>query len=289
MTTGHVLTSMWDWEPTVLAGCAALAAGYVVVARPRGIRAVSFMAGVLTLLLALISPLDALGDTYLFSAHMLQHFLLILVVPPLLLLGIPPWVAERALRWEPASRAERVLGQPVLAWLVAIGTLWAWHAPALYDAALANEGLHVVQHLCFLVTSTIFWWVVIAPVPERRRLNLLATTAYLLLASLASSLLGVILTFAPPGLYPAYLHPAGDPGIVALVRRGWGFSAAVDQQVGGLIMWVGNSPIYVVACLAVLARWYREPEPDSALVYDEPDVQTVPHLPVAPTRAGHQD
>jgi len=97
--------STWDWEPTVLAGCAALAVGYVVVVRPRGIRAVSFMAGVLTLLLALISPLDALGDTYLFSAHMLQHVLLILVVPPLLLLGIPPQVAERALRWEPASRA----------------------------------------------------------------------------------------------------------------------------------------------------------------------------------------
>jgi cytochrome c oxidase assembly factor CtaG len=289
MTTGQVLTSTWDWEPTVLVGCAALAAGYVVVARPPGIRAVSFMAGVLTLLLALISPLDALGDTYLFSAHMLQHVLLILVVPPLLLLGIPPRMAARALRWEPASRAERVLGQPVLAWLVAIGTLWAWHAPALYDAALANEALHVVQHLCFLVTSTIFWWVVIAPVPERRRLNLLGSTAYLLLTSLASSLLGVILTFAPPGLYPAYLHPAGAPGIVALVRQGWGFSAAVDQQVGGLIMWVGNSPIYVVACLAALARWYREPEPDSALVYDEPDMQTVAHLPVAPTRAGHQD
>src|SRR5919202_999215 len=207
MTTGQLLTSTWDWEPTVLAGCAALAAGYVVVARPRGIRAVSFMAGVLTLLLALISPLDALGDTYLFSAHMLQHFLLILVVPPLLLLGIPPRMAERALRWEPASWAEWVFGQPVLAWLLGIGSLWVWHAPALYDAALANEGLHVVQHLCFLVTSTIFWWVVIAPVPERWRLNLLASAAYLLLASLVSSLLGVILTFAPPGLYPPYLHP----------------------------------------------------------------------------------
>src|ERR687888_615450 len=147
MSTGQLLTSTWDWEPTVLAGCAALAAGYVVVARPRGIRAVSFMAGVLALLLALPSPLDALGDTYLFSAHMLQHFLLILVVPPLLLLGIPPQAAERALRWEPASRAERVLGQPLLAWLGGIGTLWVWHAPALYDAALGNGGLHIVQHL----------------------------------------------------------------------------------------------------------------------------------------------
>jgi cytochrome c oxidase assembly factor CtaG len=289
MTTGQVVMSTWDWEPTVLAGCAALAAGYVVVARPLGIRAVSFMAGVLTLLLALTSPLDALGDTYLFSAHMLQHFLLILVVPPLLLLGIPLQVAERALRWAPASRAERVLGQPVLAWLLGIGTLWACHAPALYDAALANEGIHVVQHLGFLVTSTIFWWVVIAPVPERRRLNLLGTTVYLLLASLASSLLGIIITFAPPGLYPPYLHPAGAPGIVALIRQGWGFSAADDQQVGGLMMWVGNSPVYVVACLAALARWYREPEPDIAIVDDEPEMETIPVLTVAGTRAGHQD
>ena len=98
MTSGQLLTSAWNWEPTVLAGCAALAAGYVVVARPLGIRAVSFMAGVLALLLALTSPLDTLGDTYLLSAHMLQHFLLILVVPPLLLLGIPPRVAERVRR-----------------------------------------------------------------------------------------------------------------------------------------------------------------------------------------------
>jgi cytochrome c oxidase assembly factor CtaG len=220
---------------------------------------------------------------------MLQHFLLILVVPPLLLLGIPPRIAERALRWEPASRAERVVGQPVLAWLLGIGTLWVWHTPALYDVALGNKGLHVVQHLGFLVTSTIFWWVVIAPVPERRRLNLLGTTAYLLVASLASSLLGIIVTFAPPGLYPPYLHPAGAPGIVALIRQGWGFSAADDQQVGGLLMWVGNSPVYVVACLAALARWYREPEPDIAIVYDEPEMETIPDLTVAGTRAGHQD
>jgi cytochrome c oxidase assembly factor CtaG len=222
---------------------------------------------VLVLLLALVSPLDTLGDTYLFSAHMLQHFLLTLVVPPLLLLGLPPRVVARLLRWTPAERAERVLGQPVLAWIVGTGTLWVWHAPALYDAALGNEGVHVLQHLCFLVAWTIFWWPVIAPVAERRRLSFMGTLAYLVLASMANSLLGIILTFASPGLYPAYLHPAGSPAVLALVRQGWGLYPAVDQQAGGLLMWVGGMHIFAAACLGALIRWYREPEPD--IVYDE--------------------
>jgi cytochrome c oxidase assembly factor CtaG len=225
------------------------------------------MAGVLVLLLALVSPLDTLGDTYLFSAHMLQHFLLTLVVPPLLLLGLPPRVVARLLQWTPADRVERVLGQPVLAWIVGTGTLWIWHAPALYDAALGNEGIHVLQHLCFLVAWTIFWWPVIAPLAERRRLSFPGTLAYLIPASMANSLLGIILTFASPGLYPSYLHPAGAPGVLALVRQGWGLYPAVDQQAGGLLMWVGAMHIFAAACIGALIRWYREPEPD--IVYDE--------------------
>jgi cytochrome c oxidase assembly factor CtaG len=198
---------------------------------------------------------------------MLQHFLLTLVVPPLLLLGLPPRVAARLLQWKPADRAERVLGQPALAWIVGTGTLWVWHAPALYDAALANEGIHVLQHLCFLVASTIFWWPVIAPVAERRRLSFLGTLAYLIPASMANSLLGIILTFASPGLYPAYLHAVGSPAVLALVRQGWGLYPTVDQQAGGLLMWVGGMHIFAAACLGALIRWYREPEPD--IVYDE--------------------
>lgn len=259
MTTWHLLTSAWDWEPTVLVGCAALLAAYDLVARPLTARAWCFGSGVLVLLLALVSPLDTLGDTYLFSAHMLQHMLLILVAPPLLLLGIPPEVWARLLRWAPARRAERLLGRPPRSWLLGICTLWLWHAPVLYDAAVANEGVHILQHLCFLVTATIFWWPVITPLAERR-LAFPAVIFYLVAAAFVSSILGVIITFAPPGLYPAYEHPVDRLGALSLIRQGWGLSYALDQQVGGVIMWVTGGPIYLVSALWALGRWFAEPE-----------------------------
>jgi len=166
MTTQQLLLTAWDWEPTVLIGCAALLVGYWVEARPVTARVALFVTAVVVMLLALLSPIDTLGDGYLFSAHMLQHLLLVLVVPPLLLLGIPPQVFERLLRWTPADKIERVLGRPLLAWSLGVGVLWVWHAPALYDLALRYQGVHVLQHLCFLVAATIFWWPVIAPSPS---------------------------------------------------------------------------------------------------------------------------
>jgi len=198
---------------------------------------------------------------------MLQHLLLVLVVPPLLLLGIPPRVFERLLRWTPAGRTERALGRPLLAWSLGIGTLWVWHAPALYDLALRYQGVHVLQHLCFLVAATIFWWPVIAPLPERRQLPALGAVVYLIAGGLTSSLLGIIITLAPLGLYPAYLHPVDRLGILPLIRgrSQWNFSALADQQVGGVLMWILSSPLYLLASAVALARWYGESEPDEEI------------------------
>jgi len=267
MTTQQLVLTAWDWEPTVLIGCAALLVGYWVEARPVTARAALFVTAVVVLLLALMSPIDTLGDGYLFSAHMLQHLLLVLVVPPLLLLGIPPRVFERLLRWTPAGRTERALGRPLLAWSLGIGTLWVWHAPALYDLTLRYQGVHVLQHLCFLVSATIFWWPVIAPLPERRQLPALGAVVYLIAGGLTSSLLGIIITLAPLGLYPAYLHPVDRLGILPLIRgrSQWNFSALADQQVGGVLMWILSSPLYLLASAVALARWYGESEPDEEI------------------------
>lgn len=259
MTTWHLLTSAWDWEPTVLAGCVALLAAYDLVARPLTARAWCFGGGVLILLLALVSPLDTLGDTYLFSAHMLQHMLLILVVPPLLILGISPEIWARLLRWAPAARVERALGRPPRSWLLGMCVLWLWHAPALYDAAVANEDVHIFQHLSFLVTATIFWWPVLTPLAERR-LAFPTVVFYLVAAAFASAILGVIITFAPPGLYPAYEHPVDRLGALALIRQEWGLSYALDQQIGGLIMWATGGPVYLISALWALGRWFHEPD-----------------------------
>jgi putative membrane protein len=260
MTTWQLLLSAWHWHPSVLLGCAVLVVAYLRALRFRWFSVTPlFLAGVLLLLIALLSPVHTLGDSYLFSAHMLQHLLLLLVVPPLLLLGIPAPPIGRALHVPAMRSVERVLGQPLVAWILGIGAMWAWHLPALYNAALGNQGVHIAEHLCFLVTATIFWWPVVVPAPWSR-LAPFAALLYLFAAAAASSLLGIILTFAPPGLYPAYLQPADRLGILPLLREGWGLTPAVDQQLGGLLMWIPGSLVYLGAMIGGLARWYGAPD-----------------------------
>ena len=257
MTVSEFLTRTWPREPSVLLGCGILALGYLRAVHLRPPRsAVWFGAGILVLLLALASPLDVLADTYLFSAHMVQHLLLLLVVPPLLLLGIPPSLLERSLGQPLLHGMARVLGHPVVAWMLGVGTVWLWHVPALYNAALGSPGIHIGQHLSFLMTGVIFWWPITSSLPSTR-LTPLPAMLYLLAAALAGSGLGIILTFAPVGLYPAYLHPLDVLGLEPLLRGRWGLSPEVDQQVGGLLMWVPGGLVYLCAILGVLAHWYR--------------------------------
>jgi putative membrane protein len=230
----------WDWEPSVVVGCALLAIGYLVVVRKRGLnRAPYFLAGVLLLLLDLVSPIDTLGDQYLFSAHIAQHFLLALVIPPLLLLGTP------AFELGALNQLERAIGQPPVSWLLGVGTMLAWHIPVLFNAALANESLHIVQHLSFLVTGTIFWWPILGPL-QNRHLSPFGAISYLFSACLCCSLLGAFLTFAPVGLYPAYLNPPA---------RVWGLDPKSDQQLGGLLMWVTGCFVYLAGILSKVGRW----------------------------------
>lgn len=236
----------WDWEPSVVIGCAALAIGYVMIQRRRGFgRAPYFLGGVLLLLLDLVSPIDTLGDQYLFSAHVLQHFLLALVIPPLLLLGLP------AFDLGALGGLERVLGHPPISWILGIGAMLGWHTPVLFNAALANDSLHVVQHLSFLITGTIFWWPILTPL-KSKRLAPLGAVAYLFSACFCCSLLGAFLTFSPVGMYPAYLNPPA---------RLWGLDPQSDQQLGGMLMWVPGCFVYLAGILSVVRRWYNQEVP----------------------------
>jgi putative membrane protein len=252
MSTEHLLAVAWEIDPSIVTGGAALLVAYLVAVRfRRAVTTAYFTAGVLTMVLDLIGPLDVLGDSYLFSAHMLEHLLLILAVPPLLILGLPARTVSAVLRWRPARRIEGVLRRPVVAWTVGIGTLWVWHLPLLYNATLASERIHIAEHLSFLVTATVFWWPVLAPL-RHHRLGISAALAYLI-----SAAIGVLLTVAPLGLYPAYLHPVDELGALSLIRSGWGLDAAADQQLGGVLMWVLGMFVFLWAILGVLARWYR--------------------------------
>lgn len=263
MTTWQLLASTWSWYPSVLVGCAAALGAYLIAVRFRlTTKTLSFTIGILVLALALVSPLDALGDAYLFSAHMLQHLLLVLVVPPLLLLGMSAWMMRRILSWPPAHRTEQLLRRPSVAWTLAVVTLWLWHIPHLYNAALDSETTHAVEHATFLVTATILWWPILTPL-EESRLAPLPALFYLFAAGAANAVLGIILTFTPPGLYPMYLHPFDPIGALPLIRDAWRISPEVDQQIGGLLMWVPGGLVYAAAAMGMLARWYRMPEADA--------------------------
>lgn len=219
----------------------------------------AFATGWLTLVIALLSPLHPWGEV-LFSAHMTQHELLMLVAAPLLVLGRPlgPWLLALPRAWSHAlahgaarpawRRSWRWLVTPLVVWLVHAAALWVWHAPRLFEAALASEAVHDVQHVCFLGSALLFWW---ALFHGRRSLgNYGVATLYVFTTMLHSGLLGALLTFATRLLYPSYAHSTAA----------WGLSAVEDQQLGGLIMWVPAGLIYLMVGLVLVVGWLRDAE-----------------------------
>jgi cytochrome c oxidase assembly factor CtaG len=264
-TTSDLLRHGWELHASVVAGCIGLLVWYAIP-RPRRLRqATSFTLGVTVMLLALISPLDPLGDEYLFSAHMLQHLLLLLIVPPLLLAGL---TRERVQKWmtQPWVHAsEQRLGDPVMAWLPSISMMLLWHLPVLYNAANASEPVHILEHMLFLVTGCMFWWPIFTPL-EQERMQPAKGMLYLFGAAVVSTLLGIFITFLPVGYYVPYVHPVDEMGALHLVRDVWRISAEDDQKLAGLLMWVPGCTVYFGVMLMELARWFRIPGADKQVL-----------------------
>jgi cytochrome c oxidase assembly factor CtaG len=259
MTTSEFFMSAWDWKPSVVAGCAVLLGAYAWAVRFRfSQRAAAWLTGVLLIFLALVSPLDELADRYLFSVHMAKHILFVLVVPALLLIGLPAAPFRGVLRFRPAAIAEKFLATPAVAWTAGIGAMALWHIPVLFNAALSNEALHIFEHLSLLIAGTIFWWPILAPLPECRLTPVPQAAAYLFTACLACTSLGVLVTFAPRLLYPSYAQPNDVYAFLPVIRQTWGVSPAMDQQIGGLLMWVPGCLIYLTAIMAMFARSYAQ-------------------------------
>ncbi|MDR3570438.1 MAG: cytochrome c oxidase assembly protein [Syntrophobacteraceae bacterium] len=259
MTNGQLFAEAWDLEPTVIVGSAALFLAYLWVVRFRMNRKTAFFgSGVLLMLLTLIGPLDFLGDDYLFSAHMLEHILLYVAVPPLLVLGLPPEPVESLLSFEFAARAERFLSRPTIACLLAVGAMWLWHLPVLFNAALKNDWIHAAEHLSFLVTGTIFFWPLFTPL-ESHRLSPVIGAVYIFIAMSANMILGIVLTYAPLGYYPAYMHSSGD-AVFRFIRTVWKLDPQSDLNLGGAFMWMICGLPYFVSLLVVISRLYSNPE-----------------------------
>ena len=220
---------------------------------------IAFACGWLCAFIALVSPLHPWGEV-LFSAHMTQHELLMLVSAPLFVIGRPFVAAMWAfpsktrprlipvLHNAPLKRSWRFLTAPFVAWAVHAIALWTWHIPALFQATLRSDSVHTLQHASFFLSALLFWWSIIY---SRRGAHAYgAGVLYLFTTSIHSGLLGVFLTLTSRVWYPAYSETTAS----------WGLSPLEDQQLGGLIMWIPAGLVYIVAALIMFAAWLRESE-----------------------------
>jgi len=265
----NVAIDWWPAEPWVLACLLASAALYAFgVARlwrhagtGRGVhtrRALAFAAAWLVTAGALLGPLDALSAR-LFSAHMLQHEALMVVAAPLFVIGRPlaAWGWALPLGWRRAiGRAFHrpgwrtpwlVVTGPLAAWLIHALALWLWHIPTWFEAALANDAIHALQHASFLFGALLYWWSVLGGVGERRRGAALAS---LFTTMIHTGALGALLTLSPVPWYPSY----------ASRTLAFGLDPLEDQQLGGLVMWIPAGFAYVACGLATVARWLQRDE-----------------------------
>ena len=218
-------------------------------------RAVCFGLGLLAIWIALASPIDALDD-FLLSAHMLQHFILMSIAPPLIVLSAPlvpmlrgmPRGVIRALRPVFASRAlhrvAHALAHPAVAWLAMNLFYLGWHVPQAFELTLRSEAWHNTEHMCFLFTNIGFWWVIVEPWPSRTRWSRWMVIPYLLTADVVNTILSAVLAFSGKVLYPSY----------AAAERIFRLNPLQDQVLAGSEMWVLNSMIFLVPVAVVVMR-----------------------------------
>jgi putative membrane protein len=209
------------------------------------------LAGLIVFVVTLSSPLSALAAGYLFSAHMLQHILLLLIVPALLLMSFP-----RCVSLVPQSR---LISNPFIGWISGVGAMWLWHARPLCNAAVSSQLVNAAQICSLLLLGTIFWRQILAP-REDERMSPPGAVLYLFSACVACSILGILITFSPVSVCPIYAQPPTDRlGILNLVQSNWGITPDKDQQIGGLLMWVPMCLVYLAAIIAQLSRWFVHP------------------------------
>ena len=239
----------WPFDPTVYAGLVALYFGHAWLsrtvddARPR--HTVYFLSGLFVLWLALETPVDTIGDYYLDSVHMVQHVLLAFVAPPLMLLGLSASMARRVV----SVPGLRPLTEPVAAQVVAGAVMVGWHLPALYDATLHDEAVHVVEHVMFAVSGIVLYWPIVdaTSIHASWRLSPGAKLVYMLAATLPQDGVALALIFSRQPFYEFYTH------VPRLVE---GLTPVIDQTVAGAVLMIFGKLTFGIAAAVVFFRWF---------------------------------
>ena len=250
MNTQQFLTSAWSWNLTTLFA-SGLAFFTYLWAFGVNRRIMYLLAGLVVFVVTLSSPVHALAAGYLFSAHMLQHILLLLIVPALLVMSLPRWVSLGPRSW--------FISNPFIGWISGVGAMWLWHARPLCNAAVSLPIVNAAQICSLLLLGAIFWRQILAP-RDDERMSPPGAVLYLFSACVACSVLGILITFSPVSVCPIYAQPPADRlGVLKLVQSNWGITPDKDQQIGGLLMWVPMCLVYLAAIIAQLARWFTRP------------------------------
>jgi putative membrane protein len=269
----HSFISYWNLDAIMILFMMLICLGYLYLTDFKFIkRSVFFIAGFVLIIISVASPLYFLGENYLMSAHMLSHVLLLLIAAPLLVLGIPEKNNNPFL----VRVSEKLSAIPWLPWMAGVCIMWFWHIPAVFNRLLEWPAMdfthpfsvHILSdlHLISLILcGIIFCWPVIGPFREQRLLPLHAVL-YLSAACIFCSILGLLITFAPMGIYTPYMHIEDHFGFLNMIRNEEGISAIVDQQAGGLIMWVPGCLIYLSASIYILMKWFNEKNHSTSLI-----------------------
>lgn len=239
----------WAWSPSVVIGFILWTLIYLWSCRVRPTplwQQIGFHLGTLVGLLALVSPLDELGDLFLFSAHMVQHLLLMFVTAPLWLIGVPGGLVNSIIPKGLESLINR-LTRPMSSFFIFVGVLYVWHIPAVYNLAQESEAIHIFEHLTFIAAALIGWWPVAGaktarfPKPEPP-----ARMLYLFLLAIPCTALAAALTFARAPLYPYYVN----------APHFFGLDALQDQRLGGLLMWLPTHMVLLLAMGLTFRHWF---------------------------------
>jgi putative membrane protein len=265
---------VWKLYPSFMVGWLLFAAAYFLCIGPLRRRfpgsvpatrwqVGSFSVALAMMVVSLQGPLHELSDYYLFSAHMVQHLVLILAMPPFLLGGIPDWMLRPALKMKPIRMFARAITLPLIAFSLNNVIFLAWHFPGPYDLMMREHNVHISMHLMIMVTGTIMWWPVMSPLKELPRIAAPLQMVYLFLVGIPMMISAALITFSGTALYQWYVQ----------APRIFGISALDDQRLGGVIMWVPGGLVLWIAITAVYFRWtHREVEQDEKGVRIRPPV-----------------
>ena len=251
--------SFWHFDPIVILFLVALCAFYLYAIRFHLKKeSFYFFGGIALIILCVASPLHFLAENYLFSAHMVSHVLLLLIAAPLLVAGIPK---ENRFRKYFLFLSTTKIKIYVICWFTGVSIMWLWHIPYIFNQASSGNGMGLkqLQWLSLLVAGIVFCWPVINPYREYR-IPSLSAVLYLSMACVFCTILGLMITFAPLGIYSHYINISDSYGYLDLIRNQWKISAGIDQQAAGLIMWVPCCLIYLTASMAILIKWYDRKE-----------------------------